>query len=141
MTTNHWKIIESTFSFPEFVSPCKKFQVYSIRSFLRYSQFYSPVTRPATPIFDHAHQKHLWSAFNFRGSVSTCKKNQFTPSVHSSDTVNFRVPSPHCPHPFLTMLSTKSYNHLFISVNLYQQTKNQLIPSVHSCKVQRPDWP
>ena len=42
----HRKIIESTFSFPEFVPACKK-SVYSICSFLRYSQFQGPMTRQA----------------------------------------------------------------------------------------------
>ena len=45
-----------TFSFPEFVQTCKK-SVYSIRSFLKYSQFQNPVTKLATPIFDHAQPK------------------------------------------------------------------------------------
>ena len=57
------KIIESTLSFPEFVTVWKKW-LYSICSFL------SPATRLATPIFDHAHPKKFWAAFN----VSTCKK-------------------------------------------------------------------
>ena len=43
------KIIETTFCFLEFAPPCKK-SVHSINSFLRYSQFQSPVTRLATPI-------------------------------------------------------------------------------------------
>ena len=38
----HPKIIETTFSFPEFAPACKK-SVHSINSFLRYSQFKSPV--------------------------------------------------------------------------------------------------
>ena len=50
------KIIEITFYFPEFAPPCKK-SVHSIDSFLRYSQFLSPVTRLATTISGHAHQK------------------------------------------------------------------------------------
>ena len=49
------KIIESTFSFPEFVPACKK-SVYSICIF-RYRQFQSSMTRMATPIFDHTHPK------------------------------------------------------------------------------------
>ena len=35
-------------------------------------------------------KKNFWSAFNFCESVLTCKK-KFILSVHSSDTVNFRV--------------------------------------------------
>ena len=45
----HPKITETTFCFPEFAKPCKK-SVHSIYSFLRYSQFLSPVTRLAMPI-------------------------------------------------------------------------------------------
>ena len=59
-------------------------------------------------------------------------KNQFIPSVHSSDTANFRVLSPDWTHPFLTMLTPKIFN--------------QIIPFVHSgdtvnFRVHRPDWP
>ena len=50
------KIIEITFSFPEFAPACKK-SVHSINSFFRYSQFKSPATRLATPISDHAQPK------------------------------------------------------------------------------------
>ena len=50
------KIIEKTFSFPEFAPACKK-SFHSIYSFLRYSQFQSPMTRLATSIFNHADQK------------------------------------------------------------------------------------
>ena len=53
------------------------------------------------------------------------EKNQFMPSAHSSDKVSVRVPSPDCPHPFLTKLTTKILNHLLICVKLYQQAKNQ----------------
>ena len=52
----HPTIIEVTFSFSEFVSAFKKL-VYSINSFLTSNQFQSPVTRVATPIFDHACSK------------------------------------------------------------------------------------
>ena len=52
----HPKSIEITFCFPEFVPPSKK-SVHFINSFLRYSQFQSPVTRLATPISGHAHPK------------------------------------------------------------------------------------
>ena len=54
----HQKMIEITFSFLEFASAYKK-SVHSINSFLRYSQFKSPVTRLATPISDHAHPKNF----------------------------------------------------------------------------------
>ena len=96
-------------------------------------------------IFDHAHPNIIESTFSFTEFVPACK-NQFIPSVHFGDTVNFRIPSPNWPHPFLTMLTTKLFNHLLVCVNLCQHAKNQLIPSVHSgdtvnFRVQRPDWP
>ena len=50
--------------YSEIVSPCKK-SVCSIDSFMRYSQFKSPVTRVATPIFDHTHPNIFLSALNF----------------------------------------------------------------------------
>ena len=57
-------------------------------------------------------------------------KNQFTPSVHSSNTVNFKVPSQDWPHQFLTMQTPKTFN--LISMKLYQHAKNKLIPLVNS---------
>ena len=48
----HPQIIESTFSFLEFAPACKK-SFHSIYSILRYSQFLSPVTSLATPVFEH----------------------------------------------------------------------------------------
>ena len=59
-------------------------------------------------------------------------KNQFILSVHSSVTVNFRIPSPDWPHTFLTMLTPKIFNHLLICVKVYLHAKNQLIPSLHT---------
>ena len=56
-------------------------------------------------------------------------KNQFIPSVHSSDTVNFKVPSHDWPHPFLTMPTPKTFKLIFMK--LYQHAK-KLIPLVNS---------
>ena len=53
-------------------------------------------------------------------------KNQFIPFVHSSDTVNFRVPSHDWPHPFLTMPTPKILNALLTCMNLYQHTKKSV---------------
>ena len=50
------KIIEATFSFPQFVASYKK-SIYSNCSFLRYIQFYSLPTRLSAPISDHSHPK------------------------------------------------------------------------------------
>ena len=68
------KYTESTFSFPEIVSTWKK-SLYSICSFLRYSRFYSPVTRLARPISDHAYPKNFQSPFNMCEIVQACKKS------------------------------------------------------------------
>ena len=78
--THFWpgppKIIEITFCFPQFAPPCKK-SVHSIYSSLRYSQFYSPVTRLGTPISGHAHPKHFRSTVNLCEFVSTQKKSGY----------------------------------------------------------------
>ena len=59
--------------------------------------------------------------------------------------VNFRVPSPDWPHPFLTMLTQKIFNHLLICVKLYQHTKiskfHQFFLEMQSVfDPQRPEW-
>ena len=53
-------------------------------------------------------------------------------SVHSSDTVNFRVSSPDWPDSFFTMLTSEIFSRLLICVKLYQHAKNKLVPSVLS---------
>ena len=65
----HAKITVVTFSFREFVSAWKK-SVYSIYSFLGYSQFDHKESEH--PIFDHAYLEKFQSTFNFRKFVSTC---------------------------------------------------------------------
>ena len=64
----HSKLIEIT----EFAPACK-ISVHLIYSLLKYSQFQSPMTRLAKPIFDHAHPQIFWSTFNLCELVSTCK--------------------------------------------------------------------
>ena len=49
---NHW----NNFFLSRICTNTKK-SVHSINSFLRYSQFQSPMTRPTTPFFDHVHPK------------------------------------------------------------------------------------
>ena len=71
-------------------------------------------------------------------------KNHFIPSVHSWDTVNFRVQMPH-PHPFLIMPNQKMLVQLLIFVNLYQHAKNEAIWSICSgeivdLKTLQSDW-
>ena len=119
----HPKIIESTFSFLELVPAYKK-SVYSICSFLRYSHFRVPwpdrqhqfLTMPTHKTF-----YHFWIFANLYQHA----KIQFTPSVYSLDTVNFRYnhfwPSP--PPKFsnifkhakiCTSMQKIGYFHLFI---------------------------
>ena len=103
------------------------------------------MTRFTTPTFVYAHPKKLLSAFNFCESESTCKE-LVIPSVHSSDTVSFRVPSPDWPNPFLKMRISKIFSRFFACVKLYQHAKNHLIPSVLSSdtvnfRVLPLDWP
>ena len=82
---------------------------------------------------DHDHD-HFWScppkkimiSFLIFVNLYQHVKNQFPVSVHSSDTVNLRVPGQDWPHPSLTMPNQKIFNQLLIFVNLYQYTKNEL---------------
>ena len=134
------KIIESTSSFPEFVPACKKL-VYSICSFLKYSQFYSLMTRLDTLM---PTQKKIDLILDFLNLYQHAK-NQFTPSVHSSETVNFRVSWPDWWHPFLTMTSQKCFFQLLIYVNLYHHTKIQAVSLIYSGymvdqKILQSDW-
>ena len=57
-------IIKATFSFPEFLASCKK-SVYSLRSFLRYSQLYAPMTKLTITIFDDVHQQTFNQILSF----------------------------------------------------------------------------
>ena len=97
--------------------------------YARDSQFYSPVTSLATSIFDYAHQK-IFDQLLIFVNLYQHAKNQFIPSVHSSDTVNFKVPSHDWPHPFLTMPTPKTFKLIFMK--LYQYAKNKLISLVNS---------
>ena len=56
-------------------------------------------------------------------------KNLLIPSVHSSDTINFRAQRPDWPHPFLNMPDQKIFNQLLIFMNLYQHAKNEAVSS------------
>ena len=77
----HPKIIEITFSFLEFAPPYKK-SVHSINSFLRYSQFWSPLTRLDTPIPNFFDQLFIY--VNLYQHV----KNQAISLICSEDTVD-----------------------------------------------------
>ena len=50
-------------------------------------------------------------------------KNQFILSIHSWDTVNYRVSRPNQPHPFLSMPVQKCFDQILIYVILYQHCK------------------
>ena len=81
----------------------------------------------------------MWSCVNMQNiSLST-------PSAHSSNTVNFRVPSPDWSHPFLATLIF-DHDHTHFTWNCISIQKNQVVPSVRSYdtvnfRVRRPDWP
>ena len=64
-------------------------------------------------------------------------KNQFIPSIHSWDTVNFRVLWPNWPDPFLPV-PTQIFFDLLIYVNFYQYPKDQAISLI--CSRDRVDW-
>ena len=82
-----------------------------------------------TPIFDPTHSKisEITLAFLY---LHQHAQNQFTPSIHSWDTVNFRALLPDWPHPFLNIPTQKRIYQLLIYVNLFQQAKNQAIPLI-----------
>ena len=107
----HPKIIVTTFTFAKFVLLCKK-SVYSICSFLRYSQFQNPATRLATPIFYHGHPKNFQATFICMNLYQHAK-NWLIASIYFSDTVSFRVQRPNWPHPFFTMPNQEIFNQLF----------------------------
>ena len=87
------------------------------------------MTRLATSIFDYAHPKKIDLLLTFVNLYQHAK-NQFIPSVHSSDTVTFKVPSHNWLHPFLTKPTPKTFTLIFLK--LYQHDKNKLIPLFNS---------
>ena len=68
------------------------------------------------PNFDHAHPKMIEIIFTFP-EFHQYAKTRFIPSIHSWDTVNFRVPWPDWPHTFLTTPTSKVFDQLLIYVN------------------------
>ena len=77
-------------------------------------------------VFGHTHPKSFNKLLVFLNLLQHAK-NQFIPSVHICDKVNFRNPSAVWPHLFLTMPNQNISDQLLIFVNLYQHTKNQLL--------------
>ena len=101
------------------------------------------MTRLATPIFDNAHPKHFWSAFNFCDHVSTYKNSGYLlhlfilkiqpilESHHQSGQTHF----------WTCLFFTMTY----CVWNCTSMQKNQLLRSVLSWdtvnfRVQGPDW-
>ena len=87
------------------------------------------MTGLGTLIFDHAHPKKIHQLPVFVNLYQHAKI-QSSPTVHSSDTVNFRIQSPYWPHLFLAMLTPKIFNYLLICMNLYQHAKNHFAQSI-----------
>ena len=81
----HSKTIETTVSFPEFPSTCKK-SVHCIYPLLSYSQFKSPMTRLATPTTISTQKNFDQLLIN----VNFCQlgKNQAISLICSEDTVD-----------------------------------------------------
>ena len=85
----------------------------SICSFFRYCQFWNLISRLATHI--HFFTMPIPEIFNhLLICMNWCQhaKNKLIPSVHSWDTVKFRVHWPDCPHPFFTIPNHKNSNQL-----------------------------
>ena len=70
--------------------------------------------------------KHLLICMNLYQHV----KNHLIPSVHISDTINFRVQTPAWPQPFFIHAQPKIFNQFLIFVNLYHHAKNEAVSSV-----------
>ena len=85
--------------------------------------FLSPVTRLATPIFDHAHPNNFWSALNFCDHVSACKK-----SVYSICSF-FRYCQFYSP---ITRLATPIFEHAH---------RKKFSITFNLCKMHQIDWP
>ena len=72
-------------------------------------------------------------------------KNQLISSIHSSDTVNFRVLGSHWPHLYFDHTQPKMFEQLLIFVNLYHNAKNEAVSSICSVemadlKILQADW-
>ena len=53
-------------------------------------------------------------------------KNQFIPSLHSSDTVNFKVHSHDWPHPLLTMPTPETFKLIFMILYQHAESSHQI---------------
>ena len=145
---NHSKYFCSTFNFWESVSTWKT-SACSICSFFKYSQFYSPVTRPATLFCYHTHPKNFQLSFNFSEFVlafaPACKKigNSNCSFLRYIVNLEFRDQIDHTH--ILTMPNQKLFRQLAIFVNLHQHAKNEAVSSICSgeivdLKILQSDW-
>ena len=85
----HTEMGEITFSFPQFVPACTKL-VHSANSFLRYRQFYSPVTRLYTPISNHPHPKTFDQLLIYMNLYQHAKKQAIS-LVCSGDMIDQKI--------------------------------------------------
>ena len=53
-------------------------------------------------------------------------KNQFIPSLHSSDTINFKVHSHDWPHPLLTMPTPETFKLIFMILYQHAESSHQI---------------
>ena len=67
-------------------------------------------------------------------------KNQNIRSIHSRDTIYFRVPWPKRPRLFLTAPIQKLLKKLLSFLNLYQHAKNSSNLSIHSWSIRAQFW-
>ena len=93
---------------------------YSVCLFFMSSQFYVPIMKLATLIFDHS-TSNISNNFLICMSLYQHSKNQLISSVCFSDTMNFRTQKSDCPHPFLTMPNQDIFNQLLIFARLFHQ--------------------
>ena len=107
-----------------------------INPLLRYSRFKVSLTKWPHPCLPKSTQKNINQILAFL-NLHQHTKNQFIPSIHSWDTVNFRVLWPNWPDPFLPV-PTQIFFDLLIYVNFYQYPKDQAISLI--CSRDRVDW-
>ena len=76
--------------------------------------------------------KNYWNYFLAFLNLHQHAKIKFIPSIHSWDTVNFRVLWPGWSHPSLTTPTPKFFDQILIYVNLCHHLKNQGISLICS---------
>ena len=114
------KIIEATFSFPEFVESCKK-SVYSNCSLLRYSQFQSLLTRLTTPIF-YLTKTVIDQILIFFEHISTCKKSDYFIDF-AGDIVHLKILQSDWQRTFWPISQEQEFQQM---QNTYRNTANNI---------------